>query len=143
MAKNEDYPSTLNDKEWALLEPLFPGQPLLGRPPKYSKRMVVNAIFYMVRSGCAWRMMPKDLPPWRVCYYYFQSWTRRHTWEKIHDHLRDMVRAANGKKNSLPLRLSTRRALKVLITEECVAMMLANASKAASGTYSWIPSEWC
>ncbi|NBB78227.1 MAG: transposase [Verrucomicrobia bacterium] len=53
------------------LEPLIPGGSKLGRPARYSKREIANAIFYLVRSGCAWRMMPHDLPPCRICYHYF------------------------------------------------------------------------
>ena len=58
----EPYPSDLNDAEWALLRPLLPGPPRLGRPPRYDRRLVLNAIFYVVRSGCAWRLLPHDLP---------------------------------------------------------------------------------
>ena len=137
----ENYPSDLTDKEWAILESLIPGGSRLGRPPKYSKREIVNAIFYLVRSGCAWRMLPHDLPPWRICYYYFMVWKRDGVWEAIHEQLRDLVRKHHGKKKPPPLRLWTRRVLRQLITAETVAMMRENGSWAAKDTYSWIPSD--
>lgn len=136
----ERYPSDLTDKEWACLEPLIPGGSHLGRPPKYTKREIVNAIFYLVRSGCAWRMMPHDMPPWRICYYYFMLWKREGVWEAIHEHMRDRVRLSHGKKKPQPLRLSTRKVLKQLITAESVAMMQANGLWGARDTYSWIHS---
>jgi len=96
----EKYSSDLTDKEWALLEPLIPGNAVLGRPPRYPKREIANAIFYMVRSGCAWRMMPHDLPPWGICYHYFARWKHAGVWECIHGALRDMARAHHGKKKA-------------------------------------------
>ena len=136
----EKYPTDLTDKEWAFMEPLIPGEEKLGRPARYAKREIANAIFYMVRSGCAWRMMPHDLPPWRICYHYFSKWKHAGVWERIHDALRDIARVHHGKKKPQPLRLSIRKVLKQLITEESVAMMQANASWAARDTYSWIRS---
>ena len=136
----ETYPSDLTDKEWRVLEPLIPGGKKLGRPPKYPKRDVLNAIFYLVRSGCAWRMLPHDLPPWRICYYYFMVWKRDGVWQAVHDQLRELVRLRHGKKKPRLLRSWTRRALNQLITPECVAMMQANARWDARDTYSWIRS---
>ena len=69
------YPSDLTDAEWKVLEPLIPGlAQLLGRPPRYEKRAILNAIFYGVRSGCPWRMLPNELPPWRIVCYCFMRW---------------------------------------------------------------------
>ena len=71
MPNQEPYPSNLTDTEWKRIAPLIPGPKLFGRPPRYAKRAILDAIFYVVRSGCAWRMLPHDLPPWRIVYYYF------------------------------------------------------------------------
>ena len=141
LGMREQYPSDLTDQEWAFLEPLIPGAAKLGRPPRYPKREIVNAIFFLVRSGCAWRMMPHDLPPWRICYHYFSSWKHAGIWEGIHDRLRDFVRLQHGKKKPRPLRLWIRRALKQLITPESVVMMRENAFWDARDTCSWILSD--
>lgn len=117
------YPSDLTDSEWALIEPMVPGSSKLGRPPRYEKRRILDAIFYVVRSGCAWRLLPHDLPPWRIVYHYFALWRSQGQWDKIHDTLRDSVRQKSGKKKPRPLRSSTLRALRYLTTLECAATM--------------------
>ena len=137
MPSQEPYPSSLTDAEWKLIEPLIPGPKLFGRPPRHPKRDILNAIFYTVRSGCAWRLLPHDLPPWRIVYYYFMVWRRAGLWQKMHDTLRDQVRLRCGKKKPRPLRSSTRRALKYLTTEECAATMLARRSWGESDIFWW------
>ena len=142
LGMGEQYPSDLTDREWRVLEPLVPGEKKLGRPAKYSKRIILNAIFYLVRSGCAWRMLPHDLPPWRICYYYFSVWKRDGVWQAVHEKLRDLVRLRHGKKKPRPLRFSTLRVLKLLITPDAVAMMQANGSWDARDTCSWTRLDW-
>jgi len=137
MPTQEPYPSSLTDREWKLLEPLLPKPKLFGRPPRYRKREILNAIFYAVRSGCAWRLLPHDLPPWRIVYYYFMVWRREGLWQKMHDTLRDQVRLRSGKKKPRPLRSSILRALKYLTTEECAATMLARRYWDVSDTSWW------
>jgi transposase len=138
MPTQEPYPSSLSDAEWKVIEPLIPGPKLLGRPPRYSKRAILDALFYAVRSGCAWRLLPHDLPPWRIVYYYFMIWRRDGLWQRIHDTLRDRVRLQSGKKKPRPLRSSTLRALKQLTTEECAASMRARRCWDANGISWWI-----
>ena len=88
------YPSDLSDTEWRLLEPLLPTPRPGGRPVKYPRREVVNAIMYVLRSGCPWRMLPHDLPPWRTAFHYFRTWRKDGTWERVHQALRERVRTA-------------------------------------------------
>ena len=137
----DKYPSDLTDKEWKALKPLLPRARPGGRPEKYSKREIANAIFYLVRSGCSWRMLAHDLPPWRICYYYFMTWTKQGVWDDIHNHLGDLAREHAGKKKPPPLRLSTRKVLKQLTMAESVATMQANGLWAERGTYSWTASD--
>ena len=87
------YPSDLTDLQWVNIEHLFP-QPRTraGRPRSYPLREVVNAAFYLARSGCAWRMLPHDFPPWKTVSYYFYTWRDRGLWEEIHHILRTDVR---------------------------------------------------
>lgn len=141
MDQRNTYPSDLTDKEWDVLKKLVPGNSKLGRPARYARREIVNAIFYIVRSGCAWRMMPHDLPPWRICYYYFMKWKQCGLWQEIHDHLRGLVRLKAGKKKPRLLRPSTARVLRQLTTPEFVDMMQAKESREGNGTYSWIPLD--
>jgi putative transposase len=98
MPTQEPYPSSLTEAEWKWIEPLVPGPKLFGRPPRYTKRAILDAIFYVVRGGIAWRLLPHDLPPWRIVYYYFMIWRRDGLWQQIHDALRDRVRLQSGKK---------------------------------------------
>jgi transposase len=67
----ELYPSDLTDQEWALLEPLLASSEGRGRPPKWPAERVADAVFYLLRSGCAWRMLPREYPPWQTVYYHF------------------------------------------------------------------------
>jgi len=87
------YPSDLTDGQWALIEahiPVYPG----GRPRKTDMRDVVDAILYLLRTGCQWRYLPKDLPPRSTVWKYFDQWRRNGTLDRIHDTLRTRVRAA-------------------------------------------------
>ncbi len=67
------YPSDLSDEEWAILEPLLSSTEKRGRPPKWPLRHVADAVFYLLRSGCAWRMLPREYPPWQTVYYHFSG----------------------------------------------------------------------
>ena len=138
--ERDPYPSDLTDAEWKILQPLLPGPAKLGRPPRYEKRAILNAIFYVVRSGCSWRMLPGELPPWRIVYHYFMSWRQDGRWQVMHDALRDALRRWSGKKKPLGLRYSTRRALDVLTTEVGAAMMRARRSWDENDTWWSIPS---
>ncbi len=95
MASGRRYPSDLTDRQWAIVEPLLPEtEPAApgGRPPLYSKREIVNAILYLTRAGCAWRMLPRDFPHWRTVYGYFADWRDDGTLDLIHDTLREELR---------------------------------------------------
>jgi transposase len=137
MHTKEPYPSSFTDQEWALIEALMPGPHKLGRPPRYPRRSVVEGILYIVRGGCGWRMLPHDLPPWRLCDYYFMTWRKAGLWQKLHDRLRDAVRLQSGKKKPRPLRSSTARALKSLTTEACAATLRERRSWDESATSWW------
>ena len=86
------YPTDLSDAEWGCLEDHLPASHNHGRPRLHSPREILNAIFYLVKSGCAWRLLPHDFPPWKTVYYYFRAWRVDGTWERIHSALRQRVR---------------------------------------------------
>ena len=91
------HPSDLSDAEWAILEPLLLSPRGPGRPPKWPARRVAGAVFYLLRSGCAWRMLPREYPPWPTVYYHFRRWHREGTLAVAHDLLRGEVRAREGR----------------------------------------------
>jgi putative transposase len=86
------YQSDLSDAEWSCLESYLPAPRANGRPRIYTLREILDAIFYVVRSGCTWRLLPHDFPPWKTVYHYFRSWRLDGTWEKMHSALRERVR---------------------------------------------------
>jgi putative transposase len=90
------YPSDLTDEQWALVEPLIPVYPG-GRPRKTSMRDVLDAIFYVSRTGCQWRFLPKDFPPKSTVWGYFDEWRHNGTLEAVHDALREEVRRRDGR----------------------------------------------
>ena len=91
--RTESYPSDLSDEQWALVEPHIPVYPG-GRPRKTKMRDVVDGIFYVTRTGCQWRYLPKDFPPKSTVWKYFDEWRKNGTLDAIHDLLRTKVRAA-------------------------------------------------
>jgi putative transposase len=96
-AKRKPYDTDSSDAEWAIIEPLIPGCTGAGRPRKTNMREVINAINYLLRTGCAWRHLPHDFPPPGTVYDYFSSWTRNGTLKHIHDTLRRRVRVQAGR----------------------------------------------
>jgi putative transposase len=86
------YQSDLSDEEWSFLEPHLPIPIATGRPKMHSAREILNAIFYVVRGGCAWRLLPHDFPPWKTVYHYFRLWRLDGTWQRLHTALRKRVR---------------------------------------------------
>lgn len=95
--QRQPYPTDLSDVEWQRIEPHLPAPKPGGRPRVHSLREILNAIFYIVRSGCTWRMLPHDLPPWKTVYHYFRLWRKDGTWERINSALREEVRVAAGR----------------------------------------------
>jgi putative transposase len=90
------YPSCLTDAEWLLVDDLFAPAGGRGVPPRYPRRILVDACCYVVRTGCAWRMLPHDFPPWDNVYKTFRRWTAQGKFEQMHDRLRALWRAREG-----------------------------------------------
>lgn len=94
------YPTDLNDSEWNVIEQYLP-QPKPkgpgGRPRENLRRQILNGIFYIVRSGCAWRLLPHDLPHWKTVYHYFRKWRKEGIWQQMNDALRQTVRTEAGR----------------------------------------------
>ncbi len=91
------YPSDLSDREWAILEPLLPPAKPGGRPRSVDLRRIVNGIFYLLGSGCAWRYLPREYGPWSTALHYFRLWRLDSTWARIQALLRERVRRQAGR----------------------------------------------
>ena len=94
------YSSDLTDAEWAVLEPLLPPGSRLGRPPKWSRRVIMNGLLYVLRSGQPWRMLPRDFPPVSTLQRYFYAWRDSGLWSTINHLLLAAVRLAAGREAS-------------------------------------------
>lgn len=93
----QTYPSSLTDAEWALVKDLFEAEGKQGVPPKVSRRALVDACCYVVRTGCAWRLLPQDFPHWDNVYKTFRRWSGQGRFEAMHDRLRAMWRVREGR----------------------------------------------
>src|SRR5918912_3402523 len=94
------YPTDLTDAQWALLEPLLPPPKRAqgaGRPRSFSLRRVINALLYLERTGCQWRLLPREFPYWGTVRYYFDRWQQDGTWEQLNTVLRERVRVRAGR----------------------------------------------
>src|SRR5438309_1176503 len=91
MSSSVIYPSDLSEREWSFLEPIIPPAKPGGHPRTVDIRRILNGIFYLLRSGCAWRMLPREYGPWSTVSDYFYRWRNDGTWERIHTALREQV----------------------------------------------------
>lgn len=91
------YATDLTNAEWELIQPLLPAQPRTGRPRLHPWRTLLNAIFYQLRTGGAWRFLPQEWPPWRTVYHYFRAFRLDGTWERLHTTLRERLRVCLGR----------------------------------------------
>ncbi len=95
--KRQTYSTDLTDEEWALLSELIPRAKPGGRPRTTDIREVLNAIFYILRAGCAWRLLPHDFPSWKTVYHYWRGWRISGLWERINEVLRRILRRKIGR----------------------------------------------
>src|SRR5262245_8615578 len=95
------YTTDVTEKEWQRLAPLVPAPKPGGCPITDPRREIVNAIFYLLRTGWSWRLLPPDFPPWRSVFYYFWPWRKAGIWERIPDTLRGDLRQAEGRQRHL------------------------------------------
>ena len=96
--ERKPYPTDLTDEQWLLAKPFLRDAKPGGRPRKANLREVLNALLYLVRAGCQWRMIPHEFPPWKTCYNYFRAWIEDGTWDEIIYLLRLEVRSDAGRK---------------------------------------------
>lgn len=137
MTKRKAYPTDLKDKEWEQLLPLLP----LKRTKPEKMREYINAILYVLRTGCSWRMLPHDFPPWSTVYDVFLKLGRNGTWQRLNDELRAKVRVASGRDAEPSVLIADSQSVKTTEKGALVVLMVANGSKDASDTLSWTPRD--
>lgn len=96
-ALQRGYPSDLTDVQWEILEPLIPPLSPEAVYYKHERRTIVNAILYVLRSGCPWRALPHDLPPYGTVFCYFRRWQREGVWDRVLEALRMQLRVKEGR----------------------------------------------
>lgn len=120
----KQYSSDLTDSEWQEINHLFEMSYVTGgRPPKYLKRELLNAILYVLRSGCTWRDLPGDFPKWDIVYKQFQRWQRRGIFENLNNFLRTKLRIAVGRNEDASAGIVDSQSIKTVERGALLAMM--------------------
>jgi putative transposase len=128
--KRESYPTDLSDKQWKLLAPMIPPPELFGRKRSVNLREIINALCYLARAGCQWRMLPKGFPPWQTVYYYFRKWRESEFFVSLNHALRKKVRIQNGKETDPSAAIIDSQSVK---TDEQAASKGYDAGKKVKG----------
>lgn len=128
------YPTDLNDAEWARIDALLPRN-TMGRPLKHPPQELFNALVYVLRTGCAWRLLPHDFPPWQTVYTYFRKLMREGMWQHLNDVLRQDVRQAAGRRLQPSAAIIDSQSVKTTEKGGRAAMMPARRSRDANGIW--------
>ena len=139
LTERRAYSSDLTDAEWQILEPMLPPEKPGGRHRKYAMREIINAIQYILRGGCAWRLLPHDLPHWRSAYEYFRQWRNDGTWLRIHDNLHQQLRTQMQRNVQPSAAILDSQSVKTTEKGGLTATTGRRRSVAESGIYLLIP----
>jgi transposase len=148
MSRQRRYPSDLNEGQWTLVEPLLPAPNRCGRPAKHTRRSIVDGIRYVVRTGCAWRYLPADFPPWQTVYWHFKQWERDKVTDTMLAALREQLRVQQGRNRQPSAGIIDSQSVKGADTVGRgsrgydAATTRRNGSTAGSGSSSRTPSAY-
>lgn len=135
------YPTSTTDAEWELLRPIFaPERTGAGRPAEHDRRIMLDAIFFVVRGGIAWRLLPNDFPPWGSVYTTFQRWSRQGRFEKMSHELRAMWRRREGREEQPSSGIVDSQSVKTTEKGGLAVSMATRRSTEESGTSSSMSS---
>jgi putative transposase len=134
------YPSDLTDEQWKFIESLIPPAKPGGRPRSVNMREVVNAILYLNRTGCSWRMLPHEFPPWGTVHYYYRLFRLNGLWSQIHDRLREQVRRQAGRKPTPSAAILDSQSVKTAEKGGTAAMTQVSRFRAVNDIFSLTPS---
>jgi putative transposase len=131
------YSSDLTQAQWVLIAPLIPAAKPGGRPRSVDMRQILNGILSVVRTGCAWRLLPHDFPAWSTVYDYFRKFRRTGTWLQIHETLRDQLRRRGGREESPSAAIIDSQSVKTTEKGGLTDMTRARKSMAANAIWLW------
>jgi putative transposase len=141
--RRKTYPSDLNDAEWDLMAPLIPPPKPGGRPRTTDMREVLNAIFYVVKTGCQWDLLPHDFRPKGTVYSYFNTWRKHGVWERMNTVLREQVRLAAGRAATPSAASLDSQSAKTTEKGGFGATTVASRSTDGNAISWWIPWACC
>ena len=128
------YPGELTDEEWELIRPVVDKKQKIGRHSKYGKRRLLDAIFYLLRSGCSWRLLPHDFPPWKTVYSQFRKWRDEGVFQKLNDYVRKKLRVLLGRAEDASAAIIDSQSVKTTEKGGLQVLMLEKRLKAEKGT---------
>jgi len=131
------YTSDLTDEEWAILEPLIPAAKPGGRPRSVKMREVMNAIFYVEKTGCQWANLPGDFPPYSTVFDYYNQWRKAKIWQVFNQTLREQVRLAEGRDETPSAAVLDSQSVKTTEKGDHAALMVPSSLKDANAS-SWL-----